>query len=246
LEEIITLSNSILDLLYIEGYDHMESIARKTKTLARICGDDDIDAWLHFELSGSTDAQTVENTVYDYRILKKGYSIFRITRAVQDRGSKSKLLRKVYNRLESDKPIDELRSEISNLPYTSGVPSSLKELVDFTREGFDIYGAAIRRNVYWEIRVLHEDYKMILNRVKSKINDYVTGVNTEALRLRDSRKKRLLLRVKYIWRWVERNKIYISIGFIAAVITILWFILALYGVTPEEAKNYVFSLFGGK
>ena len=252
IEKVISITEEILSLLGLSGYDHIEEIVSKTNTLSGICGDDVIRVWLWLELNGGQDYYLFNRLKLSEDAKREGFYIWTKIHKIKDSNKKEKLFDEFYqvtkgtvSRKEIIKKVRELKEKEFSLPFSNLDVASVSELVEIAKFGFE-EPKEIKSNIdyvfFRERMFRHDNSSLIIRRLKNEIREYVTKLYKNALNRRDSleselailkeeneklRSRLLISRIKRIYDIVRTHKLRaIIIGLIlciAAILTILMF-----------------------
>jgi len=242
IEDIISRCEEIFDLLTIKGYDHVETIVRKTKILADICGVDIISLWLWLELIGSQEHYSIRNLTCSKNIKNYAFYMWESVHRVKDNEEKSKIYDEMHKKLKEGKSIEELKKKEFSLEYTMLSGLSISELVELAESLPEVPKEMKSRAdsfLYRRSLFSHSDSRLIIRRIKNEINDFVSKVYKGAVRKRDKindiiaeleentellRKRMIKYRLIKIWGWIKIHKL------TSFIITFIMFIASILGI----------------
>lgn len=224
IKRVIEISRDILELLFEEGYKNLEKAVRKTKTLADILSDETVQVWLTLELNGVSALQRYKNPKPEEKEKIRGVHLWMAIHSTQDSEEKDKIREKILDRMVTGRDATELRKEEFELSYSQIRGESIVELIDKAQNpperpekvtsDFDV--SLFRRSL-----IGHEEERLICNKLKSEIQDYVGSVYKTAVEEKDRLnneiallkaenealiKKTFKYKIKKTWEWVKSHK----------------------------------------
>jgi len=243
IDRIISQCEEIFKMLSIEGYEHIESIVRRTKILSDICNNEVISLWLWFELNGWEDSYSIRCLNHPDDIKLSAYAIWERIHKVQDSKEQLKLLDEIQENEFRNR--DEFDRKRLSLEYKTLSPLSILELVKSIESSPTLNESANTTNVLRQYKidlVCYGNCRLVLKRLKNEIINYVSKVYKEAIKIKDEindrnlaleteieryKKRTLKHRTKKIWGWIKEHKLISAITtlimLIASILTILLF-----------------------